>query len=128
MLSTSERSFDVAMNSIECPVCHSVSYSEADIKHKYCGRCHRFHADLFAVLQLPNTQGEIRECWAFVSRDSDGKEGVVGSIVGTLGMQPLMSSSWARIESFMPYAHKIREMSPFEVKLVKFIKYEEVDW
>jgi hypothetical protein len=31
--------------SITCPRCHLVSYHPSDIRERYCGYCHRFHAD-----------------------------------------------------------------------------------
>jgi ribosomal protein S27AE len=32
--------------SIECPLCGSVSYNANDIAQKFCGRCNQFHADM----------------------------------------------------------------------------------
>ena len=34
------------MDSIFCPLCHSVSFNANDVEQKYCGRCHLFHADM----------------------------------------------------------------------------------
>jgi hypothetical protein len=28
---------------IKCPTCKSVSFNTNDIKHKFCGNCHKFH-------------------------------------------------------------------------------------
>ena len=35
--------------SITCPFCKRVSYHPEDVRHRYCGACHRFHDD-----ELPN--------------------------------------------------------------------------
>ena len=32
--------------SITCPTCLKVSYHYQDIQQKYCGFCHRFHAEM----------------------------------------------------------------------------------
>jgi hypothetical protein len=32
--------------SITCPVCQRTSYNVNDIRERYCGFCHRFHADM----------------------------------------------------------------------------------
>jgi hypothetical protein len=32
--------------SIECPLCHRVSYNLTDIEQRYCGACHFFHGEI----------------------------------------------------------------------------------
>jgi hypothetical protein len=32
--------------STTCPICGLVSFNPNDIEHRYCGHCHKFHADM----------------------------------------------------------------------------------
>ncbi len=32
--------------SITCTTCEMTSYSQGDIDHKYCGKCHKYHLDI----------------------------------------------------------------------------------
>lgn len=36
-------------NSITCPHCHRTSYNPNDMRERYCGACHRYHDDGFAL-------------------------------------------------------------------------------
>jgi hypothetical protein len=38
--------FDGRDDAIKCLLCGSVSYNANDVRERYCGRCHAFHADL----------------------------------------------------------------------------------
>jgi hypothetical protein len=31
---------------ITCPKCHLTSYHPEDVRQRYCGNCHQFHADM----------------------------------------------------------------------------------
>ena len=42
--------------SITCPQCGRTSYNPNDIRAKYCGACHQFHADMDDPIPAEETQ------------------------------------------------------------------------
>jgi len=41
-----------------CLLCNYISHNPNDVKHKYCGHCHVFLADLPEMLRSDNVEGQ----------------------------------------------------------------------
>jgi hypothetical protein len=75
----------------------------------------------------PNTQPRIDEMWVYVSIDSDGNEGVVGSYVPGSGWVPLMATDPQRLELIRPMALAVARQSGMRIRLVKFSSREVLE-
>lgn len=72
-----------------------------------------------------NGQENIEEMFAFVVRDDDGTEGVIGAYMQT-GWMPLVGADMARVESLIPAAQRVSTQINKPVHLVKFSVREEL--
>jgi hypothetical protein len=51
---------------IRCDQCGSASYNSNDIKHKYCGRCHKYHTSHSvnsSSSRYVNNEPDVTETW-----------------------------------------------------------------
>lgn len=53
---------------IRCDQCGSASYNSNDIKHKYCGRCHKYHTSHSSNFsssnsRYANNEPDVTETW-----------------------------------------------------------------
>jgi len=81
-----------------------------------------------AIFHQPkNTLPRIEEIYAFVSVDEeDGNEGVIGAPVGPVGCMPLVAADRKRVESYMPIAQQIANLTGKPIRLIRLTKREEV--
>lgn len=84
------------------------------------------------VLTPPNDAPAVKRVWMFVSRDKEGRENVCGSLMGELGIQPLMTGNPKILRMMMPAAHALaRECAGTDrtIELLCFTCRKEVmDW
>lgn len=83
------------------------------------------------VLTPPNTAPPVERVWMFVSRDEEGRENVCGSLIGSLGTQPLMTGNPRVLELMKPFARELEEACPAgrTIHLLCFTNREELeDW
>lgn len=65
-------------------------------------------------------QLQILSMWAFIVTDDDGTQGVVGTWLPGLGMQPLVGADLARVGSLRPYAQTVASRLGKPVTLAHF--------
>ena len=84
------------------------------------------------IHHTPNTGPKIEQIWAFISRDRNGKENVIGGHVGVLGLTPLMTGNPRTFEVFRSIVEPVREeleAAGQTVHLIRFtIREEIVEW
>lgn len=81
------------------------------------------------ILRQPNDAPPVDRVWMFVSRDSAGRENVIGSLIGYLGTQPLMTGNLKTLELMKPLAAAVAkqcEGSGQSIHLLCFTTREEV--
>lgn len=64
---------------------------------------------------------KIEKMFAFVCKDDDGNEGVIGHKIGNI-MYPLVGADMERIESLKPLALSIQQATGKQVYLISFDK------
>lgn len=79
-----------------------------------------------AFVHDPGNKFSINEIWAFVSRDDDGNEGVVGATMGGVFM-PLIAADKDRLDSLRPLAKDMLRLSKKKIFLVKFSQRSEIE-
>jgi hypothetical protein len=82
------------------------------------------------VEKTPNDGPPIREVWAFVTRDTAGRENVIASILGILGSTPLITGNARTFEIFKRLAVEVRtELAGTDqtVHLLHFSNREEIE-
>src|SRR6266702_4610530 len=86
--------------------------------------------EVATVITPPNTRPPIEKVWVFISRDAEGREAVCGSIVGALGMQPLMTSNPDLMPHFLQAARILQQSNTERtIHLVDFSRRREiVEW
>ena len=89
-------------------------------------------AGIVAQLDLVNTAPPMTEVWAFVSRDRDGNENIVGSLAGPMGVQPFLTGNRQVFGLFLELVREMRAQlppdSPQTLHLLHFTNREELDW
>lgn len=91
-------------------------------------------SDAPIVLHVANTAPPVREVWMFVSRDRDGQENTLGSVIGALGTQPLITGNPRVLEIFKAAAVRVREEMKKHpeagqtIHLLRFTQREEVSF
>lgn len=82
------------------------------------------------VFHIPNDGPAIREIWAFVSRDSVGRENVIAGTLPIIGMTPLMTGN---PKTFEIYKRIVRdaleqlEAGGQTIHLLRFTERQEVE-
>lgn len=82
------------------------------------------------VITPPNDAPPVECVWMFVSRDKEGRENVCGSLMGDLGVQPLMTGNRRIFQMFKPLARQLAaeaESCGRTIHLVRFTNREEVE-
>lgn len=64
----------------------------------------------------------ITEIFVFVSKDKEGHEGIMGAMLSNGTMMPLIGADSERLQSLIPVANKIKEMTGMNYE----IRYFEV--
>jgi hypothetical protein len=67
-----------------------------------------------------NEKLRIDEIWVFVSQDEQGEGVCAGPLMGPGTLVPLIAADKARLDSLIPIARHIAQVSGKVVKLVKF--------
>lgn len=83
-----------------------------------------------AVIAEKNNAPPVERVWMFVSRDAQGRENVCGSLMGELGVQPLMTGNPRILEIMKPLAARaasLCEGSGQTLHLLCFTQREEVE-
>lgn len=57
----------------------------------------------------PNTGPPVTQVWAFVSRDAEGRENVIASVLGSLGSTPMMTGNPKTFELFKQLVADVRK-------------------
>jgi hypothetical protein len=82
------------------------------------------------LLSAPNDGPVIERVWMFVSRDKDGNENVMGSLMGRLGTQPLITGNPRILDLMKPLAAEAAqkcEGTGQTVHLISFSNRDEVE-
>jgi hypothetical protein len=82
------------------------------------------------VLTPPNDLPVAERVWMFVSRDKQGRENVCGSLMGELGIQPLMTDSPRVLKLMMPWARRLAAEcagTDRTIHLLSFSHREEIE-
>lgn len=84
------------------------------------------------ILNPPNTGDPVEQVWMFVSRDLVGKENVIGSLMGSLGTQPLVTGNWKTLQIFLPFARQIERQMAGTGKTIHLLTFsnrkEVIGW
>lgn len=84
------------------------------------------------LLTPPNNGPEVKRVWMFVSRDKDGRENVCGSLMGSLGTQPLMTGNPRVLAKMIPVAQEIARMCEGTDRTTELLVFtcrkEVMDW
>jgi len=78
-----------------------------------------------SIYHTPPNTFRITQLWAVLSSDEGGEGLCAGPVINGV-MLPLIAADEARLESFMPMAHKIAKESGKKVKIVRFTVREEI--
>jgi hypothetical protein len=80
----------------------------------------------------PNDAPAMDEVWVWVSRDKEGRENVCGSLIGSIGTQPLMTGNPRIFELMRPLAQELRahaEATGRTIHLLRFSARQEIpEW
>lgn len=82
------------------------------------------------ILTPPNDGDPVERVWMFVSRDKQGRENVCGSLMGALGIQPLMTGNPKTLEVMKAAARALADATEGTgrtVHLLSFAGREEVE-
>jgi hypothetical protein len=63
----------------------------------------------------------ITEIYAFVSKDKEGNEGIMGATFNIGQMMPLIGADIERVESLIPIADKIKEITGMDYEIRYFV-------
>jgi hypothetical protein len=84
------------------------------------------------ILTPANTAPPVKRVWMFVSRDAEGRENVCGSLMGELGIQPLMTGNPRLLKKFMPVARELARQCAGTERTIELLVFtcrkEVVDW
>lgn len=84
------------------------------------------------VLTPPNDAPPVKRVWMFVSRDKEGRENVCGSLMGELGIQPLMTGNKRVLKLMMPGALALAKECQGTDRTIELLVFtcrkEVVDW
>ena len=58
-----QRRLPLASPSFTCRDCGMTSYNLNDVKHRYCGRCHKFMAELRTAADLKEAQRRFADSY-----------------------------------------------------------------
>ena len=64
----------------------------------------------------------ITEIFAFISKDKDGNEGIMGAMTNEGTMMPLIGADVDRVDSLFPVANKIKEITGIDYEIRYFIQ------
>jgi len=64
----------------------------------------------------------ITEIYAFVSKDKDGNEGIMGAMQNNGTMMPLIGADIERVDSLIPIANRIKELTGIDYEIRYFIQ------
>jgi hypothetical protein len=70
-------------------------------------------------------QLNIDQLFAFISRDKDGTEGVIGMMMPN-GLMPLIGADVARVDSYMKYAQNMADQMGVPIQVCLFSNRELV--
>lgn len=73
-----------------------------------------------------STELNIETLYAFIVRDDDGTEGIVGSLMPDGRWMPLVGADTKRIESLEPFAQEAADATGKTIQIVHFTKREHV--
>ena len=65
---------------------------------------------------------KITEIFSFISKDKDGNEGIMGAMNMDGTMMPLIGADVERVESLIPVANKIREITGMNYEIRYFVQ------
>ncbi len=65
---------------------------------------------------------KITEIYAFISVDDQGNEGIMGAMQLNGVMMPLIGADTERVESLIPIANKIKQMTGMDYEIRYFIQ------
>jgi hypothetical protein len=81
------------------------------------------------VKVTPNTGSPMKEVWAFVSRDKEGRENAIGCTLGPLGATPMITGNPDTLKIFKPLVAEVREAAKGvqTIHLLHFTNREEIE-
>jgi hypothetical protein len=79
------------------------------------------------VLTPPPLPFQIQALWAYIGRDADGTEGVLGTTLPSGAMIPLIGADEARIKSYRPFAIKVARASAKRIFLAHFSQRTDLE-
>lgn len=84
------------------------------------------------VITPPNDAPPVECVWMFVSRDKEGRENVCGSLMGDLGVQPLMTgnrqAARSRGRNFRPHHSPVALHKPGRDRGLAMTRAEHLAW
>lgn len=65
---------------------------------------------------------KITEIFAFVSKDKNGNEGIMGAMMNNGTWMPLIGADQERVDSLIPVADKIKQITGMDYEIRYFIQ------
>jgi hypothetical protein len=79
-------------------------------------------------VHVPGNEIDIQDLWVFLSVDSEGRKGIVASVLPNFGSAPMVTGSENLVAAMKDEAEKIAQLTGQPIELYRFRRDQEPLW